>query len=178
MIGLTSGWMTTVLSRVAVMALACALAAVWAYRVGAEHGRARVQAKWDAERAAHARALIATIEERDRATAAMAARTEALKREYKRETDRIVADRDRLLASLRDRPTTRAGDTGVPEGAAAGVADRAGCTGAHLSRPDSYFLIGEAARADQLRVALRACIAHNAAVESQLNEARSNDQDK
>ena len=175
LVGMT---MRRVLAPAAVTVLACAAVGVWSYRTGHANGAARVQAKWDAERAAHARALIAVIEERDRATAAMTARTEALKREYKRETGRIAADRDRLLASLRDRPTTRAGDTGVPEGAAVGVADRAGCTGAHLSRPDSYFLIGEAARADQLRVALRACIAHNAAVESQLNEARSNDQDK
>lgn len=146
--------MRRVLAPAAVTVLACAAVGVWSYRTGHANGAAKVQASWDAERAAHARAVIAAIEERDRATAAMAARTEAIKREYKRETDRIAADRDRLLASLRDRPEARAGAGGVPEGAAAG----AGCTGEGLSRRDGEFLAGLAADAARTQAALQQCV--------------------
>ena len=162
LVGMT---MRCVLAPAAVTVLACAAVGVWSYRTGHASGAAKVQASWDAERAAHARALIAAIEERDRATAAMAARTEALKREYKRETDRIAADRDRLLASLRDRPTARAGDAGVSEGAAAGV----GSTGAELSRADAEFLVWYAAEAARARAALEACVAAYKRVEEAVN---------
>ena len=170
--------MTTVLSRVAVMGLACALAAVVAYRHGHSVGAAKVTAQWEAERAVLNQKIAEETQRAIETERKLRAQIDANRRSYEREKARIAANYNAAIERLRDRPTARAGDTGVPEGAAAGVADRAGCTGAHLSRPDSYFLIGEAARADQLRVALRACIAHNAAVESQLNEARSNDQDK
>ena len=152
----------------AVTVLACAAVGVWSYRTGHASGAARVQAKWDAERAAHARALIAVIEERDRATAAMAARTEALKREYKRETDRIAADRDRLLASLRDRPERPAGGADMPDGAASG----AGCTGAGLARPDAEFLVGYAADAERLQSALATCQAAYDAVRAATQKLR------
>ena len=126
-----------------------------------------MQASWDAEKAAHARAVIAAIEERDRATAAMAARTEALKREYKRETDRIAADRDRLLASLRERPERPAGGADMPDGAAAG-SEPAACTGAELYRDDAAFLVRLAAEADELRAAVGHCQAAYDAVRAQL----------
>lgn len=149
--------MKRVLAQAAVTVLACAAVGVWSYRTGHASGAAKVQAKRDAERAAHARALIAAIEERDRATAAMAARTEALKREYKRETDRIAADRDRLLASLRDRPdapspSSVSGDTG------SGIEPSGWCTGAQLYRDHAEAFAGEAALASQLQAALGTCI--------------------
>lgn len=58
------------------------------------------------------------------------------------------------LASLQqraDRKPTSA--SGVPQAAPACQ----GATGAELSRPDAGFLVGEAARADELRAALGAC---------------------
>ena len=152
---LASSTLKSALARVAATVLACAVVGVLAYRTGAEHGRTEVQAKWDAERAAHARAVIAAIEARDRATAAMAARVEALTKEHRREINRIAADRDRLLDSLRDRPEARAGAGGVPEGAAAGV----GCTGEGLSRRDGEFLAGLAADAARTQAALQQCVA-------------------
>ena len=162
LVGMT---MKRVLAPAAVTVLACAAVGVWSYRTGHASGRAEVQQKWDAERAAHARAVIAAIEERNRATAAMAARTEALKREYKRETDRIAADRDRLLASLRDRPASGAD---VPDGAASG----AGCTGAGLARPDAEFLVGYAADAERLQSALATCQAAYDAVRAATQKLR------
>jgi hypothetical protein len=57
------------------------------------------------------------------------------------------------LAGLRDRPE-RSGD--LP------AVSRPGCTGAtgaELSRSDAEFLVGEAARADEIRAGLAACYA-------------------
>lgn len=66
-----------------------------------------------------------------------------------------------LADSLRERPERTAGPGAMPPGAADPVA----CTGAGLYRPDAAFLVGEAARADQLRIDLRACqAAYDAAV--------------
>lgn len=56
------------------------------------------------------------------------------------------------LDELRNRPTAR-----LPESSRAACA---GATGAELSQPDSRFLVGEAARADQLRADLKACRAY------------------
>jgi hypothetical protein len=101
-----------------------------------------------------------------------------LTKEHRDETRRIAARHAAIVDGLRNRPETRAGASGVPEGAAAGIGHSIGCTGLQLSRPDSYFLLGEAARADQLRVALKACIAHATEIERQLNVVTPNAQDK
>lgn len=68
----------------------------------------------------------------------------------------IVGERDRLLVSLRNRPTR------PPEGAAHAVDAAAAepatsCTGAALYREDGEFLAGEAARADRVLAELEAC---------------------
>lgn len=64
------------------------------------------------------------------------------------EIRRIAAARDAALRELRNRPER------MPETSAASCA---GSSGAELSRPDAEFLVGEAARADQLRADLEAC---------------------
>lgn len=153
---MASSTMKSALARVAATVLACAVVGVLAYRTGAEHGRAEVQAKWDAERAAQARAVIAAIEARDRATADMATRVEALTKEHRREINRIAADRDRLLDSLRERPERPSGGADLPDRAAAGT-EPAACTGAELYRDDASFLVRLAAEADELRAAVEQC---------------------
>ena len=60
----------------------------------------------------------------------------------------IIAERDAALEQLRQRPDR------VPEAA---TTECQGATGAELSRPDAEFLTREAARADQLRQALKSC---------------------
>lgn len=58
------------------------------------------------------------------------------------------------LASLQQRADRKpASPSGVPQATPACQ----GATGAELSRPDAGFLVGEAARADELRAALGAC---------------------
>lgn len=64
-------------------------------------------------------------------------------------------DRARSLERIvRDRPAR------LPEPARAACA---GASGAELSQPDAGFLVGEAARADELAIALRACQARERA---------------
>lgn len=67
-----------------------------------------------------------------------------------------------LADSLRNRPDRPAGGGDVPPS----PADPVACTGAQLYRSDAGFLVGESARADQLRADLAACrAAYDAAVE-------------
>ena len=57
------------------------------------------------------------------------------------------------LASLRNRPERTADLSAIPG------ARCSGATGAELSRSDAEFLVGEAARADEIRAGLAACYA-------------------
>ena len=157
--------MTTVLSRVAVTVLACALAAVAAYRHGHSVGAAKVTAQWEAERAVLNQKI---AEENQRAIETerkLRAQLDASRRSYEREKARIAANYNAAIDSLRDRPTARAGDAGVPEGTAAGV----GSTGAELSRDDAAFLVWYAAEAARAQAALEACVAAYKRVEEAVN---------
>lgn len=74
-----------------------------------------------------------------------------------RKTDEIATINDRhsaAIASLQQRPDRKPASTG---GVPAPTATCQAATGAELSRSDAGFLVGEAARADQLRTALGAC---------------------
>ena len=145
------------LALAAAMVAACVAVGVWSYRTGYERGAAAVKQQWGAERAAIA---AAQAEELMKARQREKALTEALDKqrlERRREIDRITAEYRRTIDGLRERPD-RPGDGGVPDSAAAaGTGPAASCTGAQLYRPDAEFLVGEAARADQLRVALQQC---------------------
>lgn len=165
MIGLTGGWMTTVLSRVAVTVLACALAAVVAYRHGHSVGAAKVTAQWEAERAVLNQKIAEETQRAIETERKLRAQLDANRRSYEREKARIAANYDAAIERLRDRPTARAGDTGVPEGSTAGV----GCTGAGLSRDDAAFLAGYAADAARTQAALQWCVAQYNEVREQIN---------
>lgn len=82
------------------------------------------------------------------------------------ENRRITARYERTIAGLRQRPETRAGSSGVPEGAAAGI----GCTGTGLARPDGEFLAGYARDAARLETALKTCVAAYNSVRDQVNQ--------
>lgn len=165
MIGLTGGWMTTVLSRVAVTVLACVLAAVVAYRHGHSVGAAKVTAQWEAERAVLNQKIAEETQRAIETERKLRAQLDANRRSYEREKARIAANYNAAIDSLRDRPTARAGDAGVPEGAAAGV----GSTGAELSRDDAAFLVWYAAEAARAQAALEACVAAYKRVEEVVN---------
>lgn len=165
MIGLTGGWVTTVLSRVAVMVLACALAAVVAYRHGHSVGVAKVAAQWEAERAVLNQKIAEETQRTIETERKLRAQLDANRRSYEREKAHIVANYNAAIDSLRDRPAARAGAGGVPQGATAGV----GCTGAGLSRGDAEFLARYAAEAARAQAALEACVAAYKRVEEAVN---------
>lgn len=151
----------------AVMAASiCAAGSAWyAHSKGMQSGMQQVQILWDSERAATAQAQAEELMKARQREHALQALAEKLRLEKRREADRLAREYAADLERLRDRPETRAGDGGVPEGAAAGV----GCTGAGLSRRDAEFLVGLAADAARAQAALDQCRAQYAEVERALN---------
>lgn len=83
--------------------------------------------------------------------AELQASMDKLREDKRRETAKLARTVAALTDSLRNRPERPASAT--PE-AGAGAA---GCTGAELYKTDGNFLVGESARADQIRLALKAC---------------------
>lgn len=134
---------------------AVAIAAAGAYALGRYQGHAagfaELQADWDS-------AQLRQAQDYAKHLADMRAQRESEIADYqakeaKHATDLLAVQRraDALARSLRDRP-----ERPVP-GAAPTSAPATGCTGTVLYRQDAEFLIGEAARADQLRAALERC---------------------
>jgi len=157
---------------VATTAFSISLAATawFAHIKGVQSGKSQIQSLWDAEVAQMALAQAAELDRAMTKTAALQAQVDQIRRSHRNEINRISREHSALVDSLRDRPEARAGAGGVPEDSGAGIADRTGSTGLQLSRPDAAFLVGEAARADQLRVALVACIADRAEIERQVSD--------
>ena len=101
------------------------------------------------EHAEAARAAEASARAKEQEAAATLAKTEKEARDAQK---RLSADLAAALRELRDRPKRPAsGD--VPKSGG----DPVGCTGTGLHREDAEFLVGESARADQLRIALARC---------------------
>ena len=156
---------------VATTAFSISLAATawFAHSKGVQLGKSQIQSQWDAEVRAMAEAQAREVNQAREREQALQAQVDQLKRTHRNEISRIHRNHAALVDSLRDRPEARAGAGGVPEDSGVGTSDRTGSTGLQLSRPDASFLVGEAARADQLRVALVACLADRAAIERAIN---------
>jgi hypothetical protein len=142
--------------------------AMYAYNSGKKSGMSQIQILWDAERLATAQAQMAELEKARQAEQAMQAQVDKIKQESANEKRRIAAQYERTIAGLRERPE-RPSAAGLPASPDLGVRPPAGCTGDELFRPDAEFLVGEAARADQLRSALQLCLADRAQVEQELS---------
>jgi hypothetical protein len=127
--------------------------AVFGYSRGTQYGMSVVQNQWDQERALQ---MAQHAEEQMKARQteqALQAAVNRIKQEKQREAIKLANDYAAVIDSLHNRAEARAGDSGVPDGAAAGV----GCTGAGLARPDATFLAGYAHDAARLQLALDAC---------------------
>lgn len=144
-----------------VLAVVLMLIGAWALGEwrGDTKGAARVQQLWDKNRAkqaeAHAMAMQAAREKEQ----ALQTSADQLRKDKDREIRHFNARAAALAHSLRnrpERPTTQARP--VPETTSPGPT-AAGCTGAELYRSDGEFLAREAARADELRIALKQCYA-------------------
>lgn len=142
----------------------------YAHSKGKQQGKEAVQAMWNAERLAVATAQAEEAAKGRQKEQTLQTLLAEQRKEHQNEVRRLVRDHAALADSLRQRADRPAeGAASVPQGASAGVEPAIGCTGSQLYRQDGEFLAREAARADQLRIALRACIADRAEIERQLN---------
>ena len=113
-------------------------------------GNIRCNTKWEAKTEKDKRKsieLALTIERANQEKANAAIRTQAA--EQAAINTRLRAD----IAGLRNRPERPADLSSIS------VTRCTGATGAELSRSDAEFLVGEAARADEIRAGLAACYA-------------------
>ena len=160
-------WSFKVKAALGIAGITLLAATAWSvYNAGFRAGESKIQAKWDAEVAQMAQAQAAEVNAARIREQELQAQITAQQRTHRNEIARINARHASILDGLRDRPE-RPDSGGVPEGAGVGAELATGCTGAQLYRPDGEFLAREAARADQLRIALNACIrAYNEVMEN------------
>lgn len=135
------------------------IAVVLSYGVGHwqgdDAGQAKIQAKWDQEKAKLAEEYAANVTAMREKEQLMQGNADKLRQEKDREIRELNARSIALSNSLRDRPN-RTESSGVSKTPDAG---QSGCTGKELYRQDSEFLIGIAREADELRLALKQCYA-------------------
>ncbi len=144
--------------------VALGVATVTGYMRGDTAGRAAIQQQWDAERTQQAEAHAMALEAARNKEQAMQASADQLRKEKDREIRDLNSRAAALTNSLRVRPERPAPQSStVPAAASTGPAV-AVCTGAELPRPDAEFLAREAARADELRAALKQCLTQYQAV--------------
>jgi hypothetical protein len=142
---------------------------VWlAYGKGSKAGAQEVQTRWDQERAIQLAAQAEAEMKARQTEQALQAAVNRIRKEKTREAIKLAADYAAVIDSLHDREDRPSGD-GLSEDSAAGTGHPGRCTGAELYLSDSRFLAREAARADELRLALKACVAHADSVERELN---------
>lgn len=137
--------------------LAVAAAGAGGLYKGHELGMAKVQQAWDKEKTQQYAAYAEAQEAARQKEQDLQASADKLRKDKDAEIRNINARAAALANSLRERPSRPAAEaSAVSSTASAGCAPTS-CTGAGLSREDAEFLAGEAARADELRAALKQC---------------------
>jgi hypothetical protein len=136
------------------------LAVVFAYGAGHwqgdDAGQAKVQAKWDKEKAKQMAEYAENMRLAREKEQALQQGANNLREEKDRELKKVADTNRILLGSLRNRPERAAEGSAVS--GAAGVG-QSGCTGKELYREDGAILVGIAREADELRIALKQCYA-------------------
>lgn len=140
--------------------LAFVLALIGAYEAGEwrgdTKGAARVQQAWDKDKAAQAEQYAKDQEAARAKEQELQAAADRIRKEKDEQIRNSEARATALANSLRNRPEQPAKDGSAAKGAGAGQA-AAGCDGTGLYRSNAEFLAREAARANQLRAALKEC---------------------
>lgn len=132
-----------------------ALALAWVWRV--DDLRATYRAERDADRKTVSRLRDETDAANRKYRAAEkrhALDTDRIEKDKADEISSLRADRDAAFAELQDRPRRPA-----PSATQSATApeDGSGATGRQLYGEDAEFLVGEAARADEIRAEVKAC---------------------
>lgn len=137
--------------------IAIAIAGGTGYVKGSAAGKAEVQQAWDQEKAKlaeeYAKAQAAAREKEQQ----LQAQADQLREETNAKTQELAVRAASLADSVRKRPE-RPAPASTVSGTAGAVCPACVCSGAELHRPDAEFLVREAARADELRLALDACV--------------------
>jgi hypothetical protein len=136
--------------------LAIAGAFVGGYWQGDDAGQAKIQQKWDREKAELLAQHAAGVEKAREKEQNWQQAADTLRQGKDREIKNLNARATALANSLRDRPSRPADESRVPEAADTG---QSGCTGKELYREDGEFLVSFAREADELRTALKQCYA-------------------
>ena len=124
------------------------------YWQGDTSGQAKVQQKWDHERADQ---LAAYAKEQDKARETeqqLQAQADKLRKDKDAEIRNLNARATALANSLRDRPTRPADASQVPDPAGARPSP---CTARELYREDAEVAVRLAREADEIRAALQQC---------------------
>jgi hypothetical protein len=135
------------------------LAVVFAYGAGHwqgdDAGQARVQAKWDKEKAKQMAEYAENMRLAREKEQALQVGANNLREEKDRELKKIADTNRILLGSLRNRPDRPTTESGAVSGAAGACS---GATGAQLAKGDAEFLAGYSADAASLKAALDQCV--------------------
>lgn len=134
------------------------LAVVFAYGAGHwqgdDAGQAKVQARWDKEKAKQMAEYAENMRLAREKEQALQQGADHLREEKDRELKKIADTNRILLGSLRNRPERPA--EGSPVSSATGTCSAA--TGAQLAKGDAEFLAGYSADAASLKAALDQCV--------------------
>jgi len=122
---------------------------------GDEAGQAKVQAKWDQERAKLAEEYAANVTAMREKEQAMQGNADKLRQEKDRELKKVADTNKLLLDSLRHRPE-RPSNSGMSQTPGA---EQSGCSGKDLHRESATDIVKLAMDADELRIALKQCYA-------------------
>ena len=140
-----------------------------AHTKGKQAGMIEVQAIWSADRLSIAKSQAEESAKAREKEQELQAQINKQRKAHKNEINRLVRDHSNLVDSLRQRPERPASLEDMPKNPPARIEPPTGCTGLQLYRQDGEFLARETERADQLRIALRSCLADRAEIERQLN---------
>lgn len=135
------------------------VAVVLAYGIGHwqgdDAGQAKVQAKWDRERAEQMAAFAEAQRQAREKEQALQQGADNLRMEKEREIRNINARATALANSLRERPDRPSPESGAVSGTACACS---GASGAQLARGDGEFLARYSADAARLAASLDQCI--------------------
>lgn len=137
--------------------VALGVATMTGYMKGDSAGRSYVQQQWDKQVAQQQAEYAAAQEAARKKEQAMQVSADQLRQEKDREIRNLNARAAALTSIVQQRPDRPAKSSELSAAPSTG-SPLASCTGAELSRPDAEFLAREAARADELRAALRQCV--------------------
>ena len=134
--------------------VAVIVAAGAGYFQGSEHGKEKVQALWDKEKAEQYAEYAKGQEAARQKEQELQANADRLRQEKDREIKNLNARATALTNSLQHRQARTTETNPMPNASSAGSSH---CTGKKLFREDGEFLIRVAREADELRIALKQC---------------------